>query len=74
VTTSAQMVIRDEAHLFTLLDGLPEDKKNLLTYLFERHDARSSVSDGDHSGMDKLEKEMKRLDNRTSTSPRPSVG
>jgi len=73
VIISAQMVIRDEAHLFALLDGLADDKKNLLTYLFERHDARSLTSGDDHSGMDKLEKEMKRLDTRTSTPPRQAV-
>ena len=67
------MILRDETHLFTLLDGLADDKKNLLTYLFERHDARGMTAGGGHSGMDKLEKEMRRLDTRTSTPPRASV-
>jgi len=49
------------------LDGLADDKKNLLTYLFERHDARGTAANG---GMDKLEKEMRRLDTRTSTPPK----
>lgn len=67
---SAQIVLRDEAHLFSLLDGLADDKKNLLTYLFERHDARGGSAGG---GMNKLEKEMRRLDTRTSTPPRSAV-
>ena len=38
-TIAAQMVLRDETHLFTLLDGLPDEKKNLLTYMFDKHEA-----------------------------------
>ncbi|KAJ3513329.1 hypothetical protein NLJ89_g3009 [Agrocybe chaxingu] len=34
---AAQLVLRDETHLFTLLDGLADEKKNLLTYLFDKH-------------------------------------
>lgn len=67
VIISAQIILRDEAQLFALLDGLADDKKNLLTYLFERHDARGTAVNG---GMDKLEKEMRRLDTRTSTPPK----
>ena len=73
--------MRDEAPLFSLLDGLPDEKKNLLTYLFDKHGARSSVaanSNGNGNGAgspgmgtDKLEKEMRRLDGRTNTPPRP---
>ncbi|KAI6034288.1 clasp N terminal-domain-containing protein [Pisolithus microcarpus] len=37
---AAQMVLRDEGHLFALLDGLDDNKKNLLTYYFEKHGAR----------------------------------
>ena len=71
---AAQLVLRDEAHLFLLLDGLPEDKKNLLTYLFDKHHCRGSlaaVPGGafESSGMDKLEREMRRLDGRTSLAP-----
>ncbi|CAA7260161.1 unnamed protein product [Cyclocybe aegerita] len=64
---AAQLVLRDETHLFTLLDGLADEKKNLLTYLFDKHSARSVGSPNPQTGMDKLEKEMRRLDNRTST-------
>ena len=75
---AAQLVLRDEAHLFSLLDGLPDEKKNLLTYLFDKHGARSSslssAANGGGigtGGADKLEKEMRRLDGRTNTPPRP---
>lgn len=64
------MVLRDETHLFTLLDGLSDEKKNLLTYLFDKHGARGSR---ELTGMEKLEKEMKRLDGRTNTPPRPKA-
>ncbi|KZT12975.1 uncharacterized protein LAESUDRAFT_808469 [Laetiporus sulphureus 93-53] len=67
---AAQLVLRDEAHLFVLLDGLPDDKKNLLTYLFDKHGSRSSHEFSAPSGIEKLEREMRRLDNRTNTPPR----
>ncbi|KAJ3824298.1 clasp N terminal-domain-containing protein [Lentinula raphanica] len=67
---SAQLVLRDETHLFVLLDGLADEKKNLLTYLFEKHGARGLSHSLGRTGMDKLEKEMRRLDTRTSTPPR----
>jgi CLIP-associating protein 1/2 len=72
---AAQLVLRNEAHLFALLEVLPEDKKNLLTYLFDKHNCRGSVTSGEfeQSGMDKLEREMRRLDGRTSTPLRPIV-
>ncbi|GJE84641.1 clasp N terminal-domain-containing protein [Phanerochaete sordida] len=73
---AAQLVLRDEAHLFALLDPLPEDKKNLLTYLFDKHGVRGASRAGTGlgtSGMDKLEREMRRLDGRTSTPLRPTT-
>lgn len=69
---AAQLVLQDEAHLFTLLDGLPEDKKNLLTYLFDKHGCRASTGGPGLDGKEKLEREMRRLDGRTSTPLRPS--
>lgn len=69
---AAQLVLQDEAHLFALLDGLPEDKKNLLTYLFDKHGCRGSVGESGQDGKEKLEREMRRLDGRTSTPLRPS--
>ncbi|KAF8164925.1 clasp N terminal-domain-containing protein [Crassisporium funariophilum] len=64
---AAQLVLRDETHLFALLDGLADEKKNLLTYLFDKHGARGLTEANGHSGLDKLEKEIRRLDTRTST-------
>ncbi|KAF8640074.1 hypothetical protein AX17_001315 [Amanita inopinata Kibby_2008] len=66
---AAQLVLRDETHLFALLDGLADDKKNLLTYLFDKHGVRgmSPSSRNGSPGMGKLEKEIKRLDTRMST-------
>ncbi|KAF7331912.1 hypothetical protein MKEN_00071500 [Mycena kentingensis (nom. inval.)] len=68
---AAQLALRDETHLFALLDGLADEKKNLLTYLFDKHGVRGSLDPLGPSGLDKLEKEMRRLDTRTSTPPRP---
>lgn len=65
---AAQLVLRDEAHLFALLDGLADDKKNLLTYLFDKHGSRGQTLTNSSSGMEKLEKEMHRLDTRTNHS------
>lgn len=68
--TAAQLVLRDETYLFTMLASLSEEKKNLLTYLFDKHGARGAVegvSTGSQGGLDRLEKEMRRLDSRTST-------
>ena len=69
---AAQLVLQDETHLFTLLDGLADDKKNLLTYLFDKHAVRGTSTSGvtAKSGMEKLTKEMNRLDTRTSAPPR----
>ncbi|THH11551.1 hypothetical protein EW145_g600 [Phellinidium pouzarii] len=64
---ASQLVLRDETHLFTLLDGLSDEKKNLLTYLFDKHGARGHKEE---SGTEKLEREMRRLDGRTNTPPR----
>lgn len=70
---ASQLVLRDETHLFALLDGLANDKKNLLTYLFDKHGVRGTIEgvDSGGGGMERLEKEMRRLDTRTSTPPRP---
>ncbi|KAJ3533311.1 hypothetical protein NM688_g7304 [Phlebia brevispora] len=69
---AAQLILRDEGRLFALLDGLPEDKKNLLTYLFDKHGCRGMIGE-EQSGMEKLEREMRRLDGRTSTPLRPAA-
>ncbi|KAJ7283886.1 clasp N terminal-domain-containing protein [Mycena rebaudengoi] len=73
VIIAAQLALRDETHLFTLLDGLADEKKNLLTYLFDKHGARGLTASSGPSSVNKLEKEMRRLDTRTSTPPRPPL-
>lgn len=67
---AAQVVLRDDAHLFALLDGLADDKKNLLTYLFDKHGVRGVDGSG---SVDRLEREMRRLDGRTGTPVRVST-
>lgn len=68
---SAQLVLKDETQLFTLLDGLADDKKNLLTYLFDKHGARARDVVGEGAdGIAKFQKEIRRLDTRTSTPSR----
>ncbi|KAF8528882.1 clasp N terminal-domain-containing protein [Hysterangium stoloniferum] len=72
--TAAQVILQDETHLFALLEPLPDDKKNLLTYFFEKNNARGSTERVDQSaslsGMERLSKEMDRLDQRISTPPK----
>ena len=70
---AAQLVLRDETHLFTLLDGLADEKKNLLTYLFDKHGARDAGNVDSNGGIVKLEKEIRRLDTRTSTPLRSGI-
>ncbi|KAK0206302.1 clasp N terminal-domain-containing protein [Desarmillaria ectypa] len=72
VIIAAQLVLRDETHLFVLLDGLADEKKNLLTYLFDKHGVRGLPNSNGTSGINRLEKEMRRLDTRTSMPPRPT--
>lgn len=75
---AAQAVLRDEAHLFELLDGLDASKKNLLTYYFDKYGARGSMDGvkipsaaipGHEPGMEdeKVVKELLRLDMKIST-------
>jgi len=74
---AAQLVLRDETYLFTLLGTLTAEKKNLLTYLFDKHGARGNVegvsTGATAGGLERLEKEMRRLDTRTSATPRKSL-
>lgn len=75
---AAQSVLRDETHLFELLDGLEVSKKNLLTYYFDKHGARGAVegvkvsappaTPGQEVAEDeKVVKELIRLDVKIST-------
>ncbi|KZT58787.1 ARM repeat-containing protein [Calocera cornea HHB12733] len=74
---AAQLVLQDEIHLFMLLDGLDNGKKNLLIYYFEKYKIRSADDTVTHthrrqgSGQELIEKEMNRLDMR-ATPPRTS--
>jgi CLIP-associating protein 1/2 len=67
---AAQLVLRDETHLFALLDGLDDNKKNLLTYYFDKHDARVLGVSSNGVGMTKLEGQMGRLDKLMNTPQR----
>lgn len=67
---AAQFVLRDETHLFALLDGLDDNKKNLLTYYFDKHGARDLGVDDNSVGMTKLEGQMGRLDKLMNTPQR----
>ncbi|KAH8830244.1 clasp N terminal-domain-containing protein [Flagelloscypha sp. PMI_526] len=73
---AAQLILRDEGNLFVLLDGLRDDKKNLLTYLFDKHGVRGNGgvahAETGSGGVEKLEREMRRLDARTSTPSKSS--
>jgi len=42
-TIAVQIMLCDDAYLFALLDGLADDKNNLLTYLFDKHGVRGGV-------------------------------
>ncbi|KAH7903218.1 hypothetical protein BJ138DRAFT_1107851 [Hygrophoropsis aurantiaca] len=48
---AAQLVLRDETHLFMLLEGLDDNKKNLLTYYFDKHGAREESGVGQRGSM-----------------------
>ncbi|KIJ70299.1 hypothetical protein HYDPIDRAFT_78420 [Hydnomerulius pinastri MD-312] len=74
---ASQLVLRDETHLFALLDGLDDNKKNLLTYYFEKHGAREldfSAGSAGTAGMTKLEGQMGRLDKMMNTPQRGRQG
>ncbi|KAI0069029.1 hypothetical protein BV25DRAFT_1817959 [Artomyces pyxidatus] len=75
VIIAAQLILRDETHLFALIDGLADEKKNLLTYLFDKHGVRNAASGASAApSLDRIEREMRRLDGRLGTPPRaPSV-
>ncbi|KAH7887935.1 clasp N terminal-domain-containing protein [Phlebopus sp. FC_14] len=70
---ASQLVLRDEGHLFALLEGLDDNKKNLLTYYFEKHGAREldfTTGSAGTAGMTKLEGQMGRLDKLMNTPQR----
>ncbi len=65
---AAQVVLQDQAHLFTLLDGLSEEKKNFLTYIFNKNEVHNMVLEpGSKQApprLHKVQKEMQKLDER----------
>lgn len=73
---AANAILRDERRLFSLLDGLEESKKNLLTYYFDKHGARGAVEGVDKSrgavNDEKVVKELLRLDVKISTPVKPT--
>jgi len=71
VVVSAQMVLHDQAHLFALLDGLSDEKKNFLTYLFDKNKIQPAngahmVMNDTHPAYQKMEQELSRLDGRVN--------
>lgn len=60
---SAQMKLRDERQLFTILSGLSETQKHLLTYEFEKIKARGpQKSEAEAAGLQKLGGRIRHLD------------
>jgi len=65
VIVAAQSVLRDQAHLFTLLDGLSEEKKNFLTYMFNKNDVQMGYEKSRDGSASKVEAEIAKLDLRS---------
>ncbi|KAF8761794.1 CLASP N terminal [Rhizoctonia solani] len=57
---ACQMVLRDETHLFTLLGNLPNEKKNLLMYYFNRTGSRGPAGGAVEAG--KVDEELRKID------------
>ncbi|CAE6524060.1 unnamed protein product [Rhizoctonia solani] len=68
---ACQMVLRDETHLFTLLGNLPNEKKNLLTYYFNRTGSRGPAGGAVEAG--KVDDELRKIDRGTTLPPRANV-
>jgi CLIP-associating protein 1/2 len=65
VVVASQIVLGDQAHLFALLDGLSEEKKNFLTYMFNKngvHAGETMAKSG--TSFRRVELEMDKLDDR----------
>lgn len=59
------MVLNDQAHLFALLDGLSDEKKNFLTYLFDKNVNRDDMEmNAKNPAFRKMESEVDALDGR----------
>ncbi|KAG9126783.1 suppressor of tub2 mutation [Ceratobasidium sp. 392] len=68
---ACQLVLRDETHLFTLLGNLPNEKKNLLTYYFNRTGSRGPAGSAVEAG--KVDEEIRKIDRGTTLPPRKPV-
>ncbi|KAH7345258.1 clasp N terminal-domain-containing protein [Rhizoctonia solani] len=68
---ACQMVLRDETHLFTLLGNLPNEKKNLLMYYFNRTGSRGPA--GGTVEASKVDEELRKIDRGTTLPPRANV-
>ncbi|CAE6430854.1 unnamed protein product [Rhizoctonia solani] len=68
---ACQMVLRDETHLFTLLGNLPNEKKNLLMYYFNRTGSRGPAGGTVEAG--KVDEELRKIDRGTTLPPRANV-
>lgn len=65
VVVASQIVLQDQGHLFALLDGLSDEKKNLLTYMIDKNSPQTGeVGFLQRPGVEKLEAEIARLDDR----------
>ncbi|KAG8694629.1 suppressor of tub2 mutation [Ceratobasidium sp. 395] len=68
---ACQLVLRDETHLFTLLGNLPNEKKNLLTYYFNRTGSRGPA--GSTVEASKVDEEIRKIDRGTTLPPRKPI-
>ncbi|CAE6428959.1 unnamed protein product [Rhizoctonia solani] len=68
---ACQMVLRDETHLFTLLGNLPNEKKNLLMYYFNRTGSRGPAGGTVEAG--KVDEELRKIDRGATLPPRANV-
>ncbi|KAG8747226.1 suppressor of tub2 mutation [Ceratobasidium sp. 414] len=68
---ACQVVLRDETHLFALLGNLPNEKKNLLTYYFNRTGSRGPAGSAVEAG--KVDEEIRKIDRGTTLPLRKPV-
>lgn len=68
---ACQLVLRDETHLFALLGNLPNEKKNLLTYYFNRTGSRGPAGSNVEAG--KVDEEIRKIDRGTTLPPRKPI-
>ncbi|QRW04949.1 CLASP amino-terminal protein [Ceratobasidium sp. AG-Ba] len=68
---ACQLILRDETHLFALLGNLPNEKKNLLTYYFNRTGSRGPAGSNVEAG--KVDEEIRKIDRGTTLPPRKAV-